>query len=350
MYVRTRNIILILAFTGLIFYSNAYAVKQSTISITEPTSNGIITASQVQIAGSFSSPDVSPTVSFKVDGGAVVYPYAKQPDWYTTVYLGQGWHTITSYLSDSNGVQTASERFLITNGNIQTTKYKLIVPLYSEACQKMINIHDYSSCPPLSELVKFDTSNQNISGKFLLQKDGTIIRTPPQIRNHYVFYTDKIKVCVGCQIDLGNPDIVQLMFIEPRGFSYTIHDFTTTVEQNSNINSTVNVNSIAASMLIHYDVFVDTSCLTANLDYTPFLMNDTINYMESGCKIAHYNKTTTTLSPHHVIDYGNIPQYKYMGYVKASLKANTGNCITQKCITVPNPQNKFDASWSAKIK
>lgn len=283
-----------------ILISPAYAVPiSSNISITSPADNGFISSTTVTIGGSYVSPDSTPTVILTVDGTNYTQSVGSG-SWSTSLTLDNGWHQAMAILQDSNGIKKTSEQFLIWTGNMKTTKYPVIAIEYSQACLALLKSKTQTSCPTLYELKKFDTSNQKISGKFEI-KNQTWIRTKPQVTNHYMFYTDQKNkaVCVACQIDLINPDIVQVIFIEPSGFSYLKHNFSTVVESNVSINSTVNVNYRDASLTIFYDRYVDDGCNTANMDYSTSLMADTIGYLKSGCTVTNFNKTSTSVVPSH---------------------------------------------------
>src|SRR5690242_8634270 len=80
-----------------------------------------------------------------------------------------------------------------------TTHYNILIIQYSETCNREMQYTNSSSCPPLQELIPFDTSNKHISGTFV-DINGTWFRTKPQAINHYEFYDsyNKTVVCVVC--------------------------------------------------------------------------------------------------------------------------------------------------------
>jgi hypothetical protein len=81
---------------------------------------------------------------------------------------------------------------------------------------------------------KYDTSNQKISGHFVI-KDGIISRENPQVKNHYMFYknTGKAIVCVDCTGDYINPDLFQVIILESHSFTYIDKYANVTVSWNS---------------------------------------------------------------------------------------------------------------------
>lgn len=150
----------------------------------------------------------------------------------------------------------------------------------SELCQKMIQNHINSTCPTDDKLIKYDTSNQHISGKFV-NKNGIVIRTNAQVTNHYQFYT-KETVCVDCTGNLSSPDLFKMIILEPHGFTFI--DKYQTVSSNS------------------WNSYTDRSmqgCNTATIAYSDALLNDTITYLESECtKTSFNNNSTHTIQSH----------------------------------------------------
>lgn len=217
--------------------------------------------------------------------------------------------------------------FFIPNADaVSTTKYNILAVEYSQSCQTMITHGDNSTCPTLDKIWKYDTSNKNISGK-LLWNGKEFIRTNPQVKNHYVWY-ETMKVCVGCDVPLGNPDLFKTIFIEPSGFTYVIKD--QEIKNSHTITTFTNP-------------YISPDCMTATVGYTDFLLNDTIHYILNGCIGNHFINNQTSTTKDTPADYKDSISYKQKAYVDAALKINKGNCISKKCDTVKDPFKK--ARW-----
>src|SRR5690349_15311121 len=112
--------------------------------------------------------------------------------------------------------------------NQPTLKYKILAIEYSEGCQTTITHHINSTCPNLSKMIKYDTSNKNISGKFNIT-NGEITREKPEVKNHFMFYNflKNTTVCVDCSLNgINGPDMIQIIFIGPTDFTYIDKDQT----------------------------------------------------------------------------------------------------------------------------
>lgn len=335
------------------FYPS-FSTPASTISINYPQQNGYLSINSLSLSGFYTSPDQNPTITIQVDNQNTTASL-NSGTWSTPIYtLDNGWHNVKAYMKDSNDYHTTMSKFLIVTGHLTTTKYPVIFVLYSQVCERLISINDYSSCPPLTKLIPLDTSNQRISGYFIQKDDGTYVRQNPQIKNHFTFYynnTDKI-VCVECNPDLARPDTVQIIYLEPHAFNYINKNYYSENQTNTSKNSTVFVNYNAAEQIVHYDRYVDGTCNTANLVYSEFLLQDTINYMKSGCTMTEYNKTSLITPPYHEKDFKNSIWYNYKKYLDQSKQLISNKClIPENCTNPQNPQNNFIGVWNtAKIK
>lgn len=188
-----------------------------------------------------------------------------------------------------------------------------------------------STCPATSQLVKYDTSNQKVSGKFVIS-NGEVIRTNPQLKNHWLWYYTPI-VCIICKVPLDKPDLFSVIFIEPQGFTYT---YKTDNATNNTFKS-------------YKDRFTTPDCIstmigtTKNFDY---LLNDTIHYVLSGCKITNININQTNTLKQTPFNYDN--PYSTLHYQKQIQQLKTSvvkNCINVKC-DIKDPYIK--KNWNKK--
>lgn len=191
------------------------------------------------------------------------------------------------------------------NGTLLTKHYNMISIMLSETCQRM-NENNIPGCPHISDLIPFDTSNQAISGKFVTQGNNTI-RTPPQIKNHWLWYgtnrTNEI-VCVDCEVDARMSQTTQQIIIES-------HDFIWTDKFNSWQNNT--------RTFIQFHGRYMQGCDTATIPYDYQLLTDTSFFMRHGCNPndTAFNSTMTYELASTPFDYNN--QYstlKQTNYLK----------------------------------
>ena len=200
------------------------------------------------------------------------------------------------------------------NATVQTEKYPVIMVVQSEICQKMIQNHINSTCATDDKTMKYDTSNQHISGKFVT-KDGITTRTKAQVTNHYQFYT-KQTVCVDCTGNLFNPDLYKIILLEPHGFTFVNKD-----------------QVVPNNKWYSYSDRSMQGCNTATIAYSDALLNDTISFLESGCTKTSFNGTMN-----HIIKeqpwswdnpYSSLHQKSIVDKVKST--GGLGNCISKQC-------------------
>ena len=203
-----------------------------------------------------------------------------------------------------------------------TLKYNIIDIVITESCQKQILYNVSNTCPTIKELKKFDTTNKNISGNFTQTKDGTWYREKPQLKNHFMFYKySKIPViCVDCVLPLGNPDIVKMIFLEPKNFTFV------------DVGKTITGNT----RLEYHDRYV-SGCQSATIAYSQAMLIDTIKYLASDCTKTQFNGTKIIVMKETPKDFANNIWYKYKAYLEQLKTATKGNCISTHCITPKNP-------------
>lgn len=204
------------------------------------------------------------------------------------------------------GNDTANQEF--------KSKYNIIMVIPSELCTRAIENHLKTDCPSLNSLVKYDNSNQKISGQFIRQIDGTLTRANPGVKNHWQYYgyTNHTIVCVYCTGNYITSDLYKTIILEPASFEFVPHEFINTNYKVDIFNGVSgNYSSITFpvnefdSGLTSYKNKSMQGCNSATIAYSDFLLNDTIKYLESDCKIKSYNQTTTQKVPNTPWQYDN---------------------------------------------
>ena len=225
--------------------------------------------------------------------------------------------------------------------------YNIIMLIPDESCIKAGLYHVKTNCPALKDVIKYDNSNQNISGKLIKNKDGTYTRTNPQMRDHWLYYeyNPKTTICVYCEGDYIRSDLYKIIFLKSAdSYEYPTRSFITSTYTISQYNAisqnyttiTYPTNEITAGLTTNLNRYVQ-GCNTAMIAYSDSLLNDTINYMESGCKTTSYNKTNTYHGSTTAWSWSNPYSSLHYKSVTDNVKSNPpGNCIMHKCVTIDN--------------
>lgn len=184
------------------------------------------------------------------------------------------------------------------------SKYKMIAVILDKICLNFIkNNITNNKCPPYNILEKWDTTNQKYSGKFVTTK-GFYHRDKPQQNNHWINYKDEV-VCVDCSRQaLSGSRVIQLV---------TKLDYIKR-EDNTIYNAT---------RFVYHQRGVDDFCSSASIVYTPFLLQDTIDYLKSGCsKTEFVEKQTIVMNlTQHDISTTKAWQYqKWLAEMKVKCK------------------------------
>lgn len=355
--IETPILILIVA---AFFIPQAEATERTAITISSPQLDQTIATSDISFGGTYTEvPNTTPNalpsgtilsyeVELSIDNGRTIETYFQDGQWSYSTTLGDGWHTVTASISDNTGSGATSDtiQFLVITGHVAPTRYNLILIEYSGTCATMIKNHIKSNCPPLLVLKKVDTSNQEVAGKFI-NENGTWIRTKPQIGLwwNFVNATGKPTVCVDCVFDLANPELAQLIMIDPANFTYaSIAPVQTQIEIQSAANGSRYIPIIApdqsstiTTLDVNYGRFVTPDCLGANLDYNPVYLADTIAYLESNCKITHLTLNSTIAIKPIPFDFVHSNWYREYQWLNRVTQNDTMNCINHICKTLKDP-------------
>lgn len=219
---------------------------------------------------------------------------------------------------------------LPTNYTHSVFTYPVLLIKLSQTCE-ILDKYNMTGCPPIKELMKYDTSNQYASGKFV-NHNGIYFRDPPQMKNNWLAYSysnHKI-VCVECWFDFTATTKSQQIIIQPNTFTY--------------VNKT---ESESKNVYVDYTNRYMQGCDTATISNIPNLLNDTINFMMHNCvkTSTNYNETQKHPIPTHNINYHSpFSTTNHDAYLKTILNGHTydfgnktsggrgpSNCITHKC-------------------
>lgn len=222
-----------------------------------------------------------------------------------------------------------------------TDHYPVLLISLSQTCE-VLNKYNMKGCPSVKDLIKYDTSNQYVSGKFV-DKDGRYYRTPPQMKNNWLVYqhSNKIITCVECYFDVTATAKSKQIIIMPNSFAY--------------VNKTESENK---NYWYNFANRYMQGCDIATIGNSTLLLNDTIHFMLAGCTAdatdfhAIQNHTKTS----HPFSYNNpfstLNQINYLknilhGHTSSNTNMTSGgsgpsDCIRHQCNFI-DPYKK--AGW-----
>lgn len=235
-------------------------------------------------------------------------------------------NTITKYCLKGT-CSTGIVKTPYANYSHSVTKLPVLLISLSGTCETM-NKQGLADCPSVKDLMKYDTSNQNISGKFV-SHNGIYTRTPPQVKNNWIIYAHSTKpvVCVECTFDILASNQAKQIIIQPKDFTF--------------VNKTA---IVSKNMWVSWQGRYMQGCDVATIGNRPGLLNDTISYMLSGCKTTSFNGTQTSIIPDKPWEYNNpystLHQLTYLKNILHSHLTNTNqtgggygpvDCIRKTC-------------------
>jgi hypothetical protein len=224
-----------------------------------------------------------------VIGGTVSY-YINNQEWERVAQNAEGklcLKTCKQKLAEQQAKQQAPKRQHIN----------LITITLSDVCLAQVKNNLTGSCPTYKDIVKYDTTNQKISGKFV--DDSYHHRGKPQMRNHFEMYRGvEPIICVDCSLDaiIASKQII----IKGSSFPYILD------KDNTIKNST---------RFVYHDRSVE-ACKIATIAYSDALLNDTISYLASGCKVTSFDEKETIVMEKSVHDPKTTQAYKNKQFIK----------------------------------
>jgi len=213
----------------------------------------------------------------------------------------------------------AREKAKIKQNGTDVELFGQTLNVVSVDISRTCKILNSTKCPNLNELIPFDTTNQKQIGKFI---DGK--RTKSQIKNPSIYFqnNDTFTVCVDCPFDI---------------YKYSKHitvdlPFTYKDNKDRKVNNT----------RYEYHNRYEANCVEVRVAWLPNLIvnnsrinlvNDTINYLKSGCIETQYNEKVTIFTPFIKHDIKTTKQWQYDQWLKEAKKiSKTENCIkSTKC-------------------
>lgn len=217
----------------------------------------------------------------------------------------------------------------ITIGTNQTSypmvKYQLIGIQLSPTCLTLIKNHMPTNCPTYDKLKPLDNTNPLWEGKWI--NDTYFHRELPRVKNHWVQNPNNIIVMVDPDPNFSL--LAKMIIIQPDNFTYINPD--ETIGNNHTRNE-------------YHNRYV-TACSEATVAPNLFLIEDTLHYLENGCKLTAYKDKTTVTIKATPWDYNNpFSSLHLQSYLSEMMHGHTffignhtqgglgpSNCIMHQC-------------------
>lgn len=210
-------------------------------------------------------------------------------------------------------IEQASGQLLENNINRAELEPLIGIQL-SKSCIMLLQNNFPNNCPSYGDLILMDSSDLDISGKFVEDENGWIHRAEPGYRNSWVWYED-------------NDDRLRIIVDPPPGMAERIPLITIT--NNFGVYFTPSDLKLADDGLAYYHEGRHIKdCRTALLstDHWNRMIADTIDMLRSGCQ-------TTTIEDHHYnviekteFDPKTSDAWKYRQWVNESLERCKTTC------------------------
>lgn len=196
-------------------------------------------------------------------------------------------------------------------------KYQLIGIQLSPTCLTLLKNHMPTNCPTYDKLKPLDNTNPLWEGKWV--NDTYFHRELPRVKNHWIMNPNQIIVMV-------DPDpnftlLAKMIIIQSGNFTYINPD--ETVGNNHTRNE--------------YHNRSVSSCSQATVAPILPLIEDTLHYLENGCKISSYIDKTVVKTNDMPFQYNNPhSSLHYKNQIDQLKQHPMGDCIHKKC-DISNP-------------
>lgn len=232
-----------------------------------------------------------------------------------------------------------AEAITITNQTGHTyylSKSPMIGIQLSPTCLILIKNHMKTDCPTYDKLKPLDNTNPEWAGQWV--NTTYYHRELPRVSNHYLMNTNPFIVMVDP--DPNFTTIAKMIIIQSGNFTY-INPY-----ESVGNNHTRN----------EYNNRFVSGCTTATVAPILSLIEDTVHYIESSCKITSYNEKVSVKTNDTPFDYNNPYSSLHLeNYLKSLMHGHgssvgnhtagglgLNNCINYKC-DIKDPYAK--ASW-----
>jgi len=182
----------------------------------------------------------------------------------------------------------------------------------SKTCLYMIKSNMSSVCPTYKDLVIYDTTNQKYLGKFVEKPyyhRAKSYMTNPSMT--LTTLTDTL-ICVDCPDDVWTKSKV---------ITLTNNKLVYTKDSDKKIVNNTRYEYIGRSV---------DNCAFATIYYSKLLLEDTINYLKSGCITTNFDEKITIKPELTKHDIKTSKAWQYQQWLKNAKKLAGTNCIKSK--------------------
>ena len=195
------------------------------------------------------------------------------------------------------------------------TKLNVISVDISRTCKMLKSV----KCPTINDLIPYDTTNQKYIGKFI---DNKRIKSPLKYPSIFYLASKDTIICVACPYDIY------------------IHSKQITVDMPFVYKNNADRTMINNTRYEYHNRYVD-NCAYARVAWIPELnvngttinlLDDTIQYLKSGCTQTGYNEKVTIQTKFTKHDISTSQSYKTQKWFEEAKKLKTENCLkSDKC-------------------
>jgi hypothetical protein len=211
-----------------------------------------------------------------------------------------------------------------TNG-IHLNKSSLIGIQISKACIS-IEMNDIkSNCLTYDKIKQFDTTNTNYAGKWI--NDTWYHRGTPHTKQTWAFINSNVTVMVDPDSDFTTQ--AKMIIIQGNNFTY--------IDPNQVVSNHIRNE--------YHNRFVYSDCSSAMIAPNVWLLNDTIQYLKSGCKTTSYHEITNSTTPSYKAHYDTMTVQGINWMKHFSNVTRTYECIITKCDISSNPWHNHDSRF-----
>lgn len=177
-------------------------------------------------------------------------------------------------------------------------KTKLVGVRISDTCMKLIRNNFTTACPSYDDLLGIDSSNQYVSGYFIVEDDGFLHRMEPKYKNSWKWYEHDEKIRIIIDPPSGMAEKIPMITIENNfGVYFRADDFRINDESVRKYNQHRYISNCYEAIL--------------SADIWQKALADTINMLQTGCRITEIQETFTEELPKTEIDITTSPNWHY---------------------------------------
>lgn len=165
-------------------------------------------------------------------------------------------------------------------------------------------------CPSYADMIKYDTTDQKLIGKFVDTPYPHRAKSPIKLPSNTLKQLTDYIVCVDCPSDV--------MF-KSKVITISNNKLTYTKDSDKKIINNTRYEYVSRT--------VDEGCGSAIIYYDDFLLNDTINYLKTDCKETSFNEKITIKPALTKHDIKTTKMWKHKMMVEEAKKLKGINCL-----------------------